>query len=200
MRARWTLWAAGWLAVAALLAWSIARSGGQPPRARQGSLLERLLGPVASLAASAQWVRVDLALRRGETARAYARAETALRLDPGDPEGWIFLAHHFLYERASLQREPDAGARARWIRAGLDTLERGEPVSRDPGALLFERGVAFAFLGSLPETDRAWPPTSAEAWRLAADAFERAAAKGYPHAGEAAGRARGKVLEGRALR
>jgi hypothetical protein len=182
----WALWIGGWIAVLALLASSLAPAS----RARAGSTFERLLGPVASLAASVEWVRVDVALRHGEEARAYAMAETALRIDPSDPEGWIFLAHHLIYERASLLREPDAGRRAAWIRAGLETLARGERESRDPGEILFERGVALAFLGSLADADRAWPASAEEAWTLAADAFDRAAARGEPRAAEAARLAR----------
>jgi hypothetical protein len=185
----WALWIGGWIAVLALVAWSLAPGS----RARAGSTLERLLGPVASLASSVEWVRVDAALRRGEEARAYAMAETALRIDPSDPEGWIFLAHHLIYERASLQREPDAARRAAWIRAGLETLARGERASRDPAALLFERGVALAFLASLADADRAWPASAEEAWRLAADAFDRAAARGEPRAAEAARLARDRA-------
>lgn len=187
---QWALWILGWVAVFALFAWSLATAGGERDRAPARSPLERVLGPVASLAASVQWVRVDVALRRGEEARAYAMAETALRIDPSDPEGWIFLAHHMIYDRASLLREPDPARRAAWIRAGLETLARGERSSRDPGAILFDRGVALAFLGSLEDRDRAWPASAREAWSLAAEAFDRAAAVGHPRAAEAARLAR----------
>ena len=187
---QWTIWIGGWVVVAALFAWSLAPARSGPDRPPSGSTLERLLGPIASLASSVQWVRVDLALRRGDDARAYALAETALRIDPSDPEGWIFLAHHLFYERGSLLREPDSAERALWIHAGLATLERGERASRDPGSILFERGVDLAFLGSLADEDRAWPASREEAWRLAADAFDRAAAHGQPRAAEAARLAR----------
>lgn len=187
---QWVLWILGWVAVLALLVLSLGPDGRAAGRSPARSPIERLLGPVASLAASVQWVRVDVALRHGEEARAYAMAETALRIDPSDPEGWIFLAHHLIYERASLLREPDAARRAAWIRAGLETLARGERSSRDPGAILFERGVALAFLGSLEDRDRAWPASAQEAWSLAADAFDRAAAAHHPSAAEAARLAR----------
>jgi len=156
-------------------------------------VLQRILGPFASLVASIEWARFDFALRRGENAQAYARAETALRLDPSAPEGWIFLAHHLLYERASLLREPQAAARRPWIEAGFEILARGERASRDPGAILFERGVALAFLGSLADEDRAWPASATEAWALAADAFDRSATCGHPGAAEAANLARARV-------
>jgi hypothetical protein len=187
-------WIAGWIVVAALFAWALSPSRSGPDRPRAGSALERLLGPIASLASSAQWVRFDLALRRGDEARAYAMAETALEIDPSDPGGWIFLAHHLFYERGSLLREPDAAERALWIHAGLDTLERGVRLSRDPGALLFERGVALAFLGSLADEDRAWPESRERAWTLAAEAFEEAAARGRVGAAGAAALARERAF------
>jgi hypothetical protein len=195
-RREWALWIGGWALVAALVAWALVpeRRGGGPGSA---SPLERLLGPVASLAASAEWVRFDVAQRRGDTARAYALAETALRIDPGDPEGWIFVAHDLVHERGSLLREPDPVARAAWIRAGLATLERGERVSRDPGALAFERGVVLAFLASLADEDRAWPASSEEAWTLAAQAFETAAASGNPRGRLAADLARAHAKSAR---
>jgi hypothetical protein len=190
-RSRWAAWIAGWIVVALLVAWSVDPIS----RPASGPALERILGPVASLAASVQWARVDFALRRGENARAYAEAETALRLDPERPEGWIFLAHHLLYERGSLLREPDRASRALWIQAGLETLARGERVSSDPAALLFERGVALAFLASLADEDRVWPESSAKAWELAAAAFDRSAALGRTGAAEAAALARERALE-----
>ena len=188
--ARLVLWLAGWAAAlalgfACLRELAIARPAGRAP-----PFLERLLGPVASLAASLEWARSDYALRQGRTAIAYSRAETALRLDPGDPQGWMFLAHHFIYGRAGIDREPDAAARRRWILTGLDVLDRGERSSRDPAALAFERGIACAFLASLPDADRAWPASAKAAWGAAAEAFERAASLGHHRAEAAAARAR----------
>jgi hypothetical protein len=187
---RKALWWSAWLGVAALFAWAFVPADADAARPASGSPVERLLGPIAGLAASVQWVRFDVALRRGDTARAYARAEGALRLDPREPRGWIFLARHLVYERGSLLREPDREARARWIEAGLDTLRRGESRTRDPGSLLFERGVVLAFQASLSDEDRAFPRGEAEAWELAAEAFEKAAATGTPGAARAAELAR----------
>jgi hypothetical protein len=184
------LWWSAWLGVAGLFAWAFVPAETDGPRPASSSPVERLLGPVASLAASVQWVRFDAALRRGDTGRAYARAEVALRLDPGEPRGWIFLARHLVYERGSILREPDRAARARWVEAGLDTLRRGEPLTRDPGALLFERGVVLAFQASLSDEDRAFPRGEEEAWRSSSEAFEAAAAAGTPGAARAAELAR----------
>ena len=182
-------WLGGIAAAGTVFAVSL--GGSRSPAGQQPTpVLRRVLGPIASLAAGAQWVRVDLALRRGEYARAYARAETAFDLDPEDAAGWIFLAHHLIFERASFEREPDPAARARWIRAGIATLERGERAARDPGEVYFEHGIALAFLGSLADEDRAWPGSAAEAWSLAAEAFDAAAARGIPRAARAAALAR----------
>jgi hypothetical protein len=183
------LWLGGIAAAMGLFVASLAgpRTGSD---ATDRPVLRKVLGPVASLAAAVQWIRVDVALRREDYPRAYARAETALALDPEDPAGWIFLAHHLLYERASLAREPDRAARARWFRAGIETLERGERAASDPGPVFFEHGVALAFQGSLADEDRAWPETATEAWQLAARAFESAAAHGTPDAAKAAALAR----------
>jgi hypothetical protein len=179
--------------VAALLAWATVPEDARGSPDRPVAPMERVLGPIAGLAASVQWVRFDLAVRRGDAARAYAHAESALRLAPGDPGGWIFLAHHLVYDRASILREPDREARARWVQAGLGTLERGQTRCRQPGALLFERGIALAFQASLSDEDRAWPRSRLEAWRLAAEAFEAAAELGVPHAALAAAHARARV-------
>ena len=184
--ARRALWWCGWLAVGGLLVWSAAPDRPSGAGARPLAPTERLLGSFAGLAASVLWVRFDLALRRGDTARAYARAETALRIDPGDPRGWIFLARHLAYERGSVLREPDRDARARWIEAALGTLRRGEGLARDPGPLRFERGVVLAFQASLADEDRAFPRGEREAWDRAAEAFEEAAAAGAPDAAAAA--------------
>jgi predicted Zn-dependent protease len=183
------LWFGGVAAAAGLLAASLAGGRNDGNDAARPAL-RRVLGPVASLAAGVEWIRVDIAIRRGEYARAYERAETALALDPEDPAGWIFLAHHLLYERASLSREPDREVRARWIRAGIETLERGERRSSDPGPVFFEHGLALAFQGSLADADRAWPGSAAEAWDLAARAFEAAAERGTSSASKAASLAR----------
>lgn len=198
--ARRLLWWFGWFGVAGLFAWAFVPAKADVARPAATSPIERLLGPVAGLAASVQWVRFDAALRRGDGARAYARAEVALRLDPGEPRGWIFLARHLVYERGSLLREPDRAARARWIEAGLDTLRRGEPLTRDPGVLLFERGVMLAFQASLSDEDRAFPRDRAEAWGLASEAFEAAGAIGTPEAARAAELARERAAQARAGR
>jgi len=191
--------ALGWVFVLALAAWStratLARARTHPERAalpehaslpEPASLSVRLLGPFAPLAASIQWVRVDLALRDGREELAYARSELALALDPTATQGWIFLAHHLVFDRASLERELDPRIRRHWIQAGLALLERGEAACSDPAELVFDRGLILTYLASLEPADRVWPETGAEAWQLAAAAFERSAELGHPLAAEAA--------------
>ena len=179
---------AAWIALAALSAVSAATLRERAARAPlpAGSVAQRLFGPIASLAASVQWVRADSALRDGREALGYARAESALQLDPRDAQGWIFLAHHLIFDRASLEHGEDAGTRALWVQAGLELLQRGESAGADPAALAFDRGLVFVFLGSLDDADRAFPASAAEAWAEAATAFERARALGHPLAREAA--------------
>ena len=147
--------------------------------------IARALHPAARAAAAIAWTRVDRALRHGETAEAYALADTALAIDPRSPHGWIFLARHFVLERASRDREPDARDRALWVKAGLDVLDRGERASRDPGAIAFERGVVYAYFASTAEPSLVGAASVREAWELAAAAFDRARAVGAEDAAEA---------------
>jgi len=146
------------------------------------SLAYRLLGPIASLAASAQWVRYDLALRAGEYELAYARAETALALDRGASEGWATLASHLIFNRGSLNAAGTPEKRRRWIRSGLDLIDQGEALVRDPEALAFLRGTIYAHLALQPEEELDWPGGRQAALVQAAEAFEHAAELGYPGA------------------
>ena len=91
----------GWSTCAMLLAVSILRPRESP---RPGTFVARLFGPVASLAASGQWVRVHLALEDGRPEVAYSRAELAFELDPGATSAWSFLASHLAHDRASAER------------------------------------------------------------------------------------------------
>lgn len=185
----------GWVIVAALLVLSFGLQRGAAPRGNERGLVERLLGPIAALAASAQWVRADLALRAGDYPLAYARAETALELEPSRADAWIFLAHHLIFERASLAREVDPRERERWVKAGLDVLDRGARSSWDPGEILFYRGLVFVALASIPDADRPWTGGAREAWIEAARSFERAAAAGHEAALQSAVLARAHAAE-----
>ena len=167
------------LLAAALIA--LAPGRGRGGSANDRGLAQRLLGPIASLAASAQWVRVDLAFRAGETELALARAEQALALDPGSPELWYDLAWRQAFTLASPERELDPALRLAWLRSGLATAAEGEARSREPAELALLQGlilVKSAWLDpALP-----WPGGVDGMWTDAARHFERAAALGHPRA------------------
>ncbi|TDJ78933.1 MAG: hypothetical protein E2O39_01130 [Planctomycetota bacterium] len=178
---------AAWLAVVALLVpWWADAEGARAPT----SIARRLLGPVASLAASAQWVRFDVALRDGAHERAYAIAETALALDPGAHQGWYALGRHLVFDRASKESEPEPAERRRWIRAGLDVLQRGERFARDPGELAFLGAQILYYVAVIPDVELRWPGGPAAALESAVAAFDRAAALGHPLGAESADTAR----------
>lgn len=172
------------VAAVALLALAIATH--EPGARPRGGSLERLLGPFAPLAAAIEWSRFDRALAAGRPELAYERAERALALAPSDASGWKALAHHFVYERASPELEPDRAVRRRWVAIGLDVLDRGETLARDPGAVAFKRGVVYLSLASQSDDARGTTLTSEQCWLAAADAFERAAREGEPLAADAA--------------
>jgi hypothetical protein len=180
----------GWTVVSALLAASVylARSGAQHDRDR--AFAERWLGPIATLAASVEWIRADLALRAADFPVAYARAETALEIEPSRTEAWIFLAHHFIFERASLGRELDSAERRAWVEAGLGVLDRGLHVSAEPAEIAFYRGAVFDYLAAIPDADRPWNGDARAALLEAAKSFDEAAALGLERASEYAELAR----------
>ncbi|MBK7644834.1 MAG: hypothetical protein IPJ19_17635 [Planctomycetes bacterium] len=154
----------------------------EPRGAARPSVLERLVGPFASLVASAQWVRADLALRAGHFGLYCERADAALELAPADPQAWIGYASRLLFDRASPEREPDRARRESWTRAGIDLLLRAEKESADPGEILVFEGGVFAMWAEIPDEERPWPE-SAEALRQhAIQAFARARALGQRQA------------------
>ncbi len=167
----------GWVGVAALLfPW------GAVSREPTPSIAERLVGPIASFAASVQWVRFDVALAAGRPERAYALAESALGLAPRSAQGWLTLGRH-LITRGSPQDEPDPERRARWLRAGLDTFERGEGVAIDADELAFARGVYLAgLIAETPEEELSWPGGTEGVLDEAELAFARARELGHPRA------------------
>jgi hypothetical protein len=154
--------------------------------ARAGSergLAQRLLGPIASLAASAQWVRVDLAFRAGRTELALARAEQALALDPRSPELWHDLAWEQAFSLASPEREPDPALRLAWLESGLATAAEGEARSRDPAELALLQGLIL-LKAALLDPDLPWPGGVRGMWGEAARHFERAEGLGHRAAAE----------------
>ncbi|MCZ6597606.1 MAG: hypothetical protein O7B99_08210 [Planctomycetota bacterium] len=171
--------ALGWTAVLLLGAatiWTTERS--EPTR--EGPV-QRLLGPVASLAAKIQWIRFDRARANGRPSLAITLAEVALDLDPGDTRGWNVLASYLALDLASTSREPSSTSRLYWMEAGLGVARRGEEIARNPGDLAFLRGV---ILVSHAENDPELPrPGGVKGmWEDASSAFLRAAELGYPNA------------------
>lgn len=179
------------LASGAVFAWSARRL----PAPGQHSLAERLLGPIAETAAAVQWVRVDEAWAAGRIDVCDARAAFALRLAPGDPNGWIYYGRHLVFDRGSILREPDGRDRERWVRAGLAVFDSGERLSRAPGRIAFQRAIIYLALAQMDDEERSLPITRSEAWTAAAEAFERAAKAGEPLADRAAKAAREEALE-----
>lgn len=178
----------GWIAVAALALVPVWTS---PPAAEQrpGAPIARLLGPIGSLAASAQWVRVSQAMRAGRGDVVLARAELALALDPESTEAWTFYSRHLALDRASRTREPDPARRAAWLRVAIDVIERGEERASHPEELAFWAGL---ILGQFAEVDPElpWRGGRRGLWEDAAAAFERAAERGHPEGAEFAAAAR----------
>jgi hypothetical protein len=166
---------AGWALVAALLAFAWQRDA-RP--AAPSSLAERLLGPLAGFAADIQWVRTHDAMRRGDFALALARAESALALAPGATGGWLFLARHLAFDRASEEREADPGRRRAFVAAALDLARRGESSAREPAELALWQGLVR--VKEAAEGDLVWPGGTRALLGDAAAELERAATLGHP--------------------
>jgi hypothetical protein len=144
------------------------------------NLTTRLLGPVASLVASVQWVRFDAAVQEGQFESAYAIAERALTLDPRAPQGWMHLASHLSYFRASVENEPNPGRRRQWISAALDLLARGEQQTSEPAELAFMRGLVLYNVSEIDaKQGLGWPGGSSAALTAAIQAFHGAGDLGH---------------------
>lgn len=181
--------ALGLLAAGLLLAPLLApRAGRRDPGPEAGPLV-RLLGPVARLAASVQWVRVEEARAAGEHELAFARAETALALDPGATAGWLSLARYQGLYLASATRQPDPGLRRQWLVEAVATTRRGEELARAPAELAVLRALLL-LEHAQREPPTPWPGGAAALWAEAALAFERAAELGHAGGHELARRTR----------
>ena len=171
--------ALGWIAVVLFGAATIWTTRSPEPT-REGPV-QRLLGPVASLAAKIQWIRFDRARAAERPSLAITLAEVALDLDPGDTRGWDVLASYLALDLASTSREPRSTSRLYWMEAGLAVARRGEEVARNPGDLAFLRGLILVTRAdSDPELPR--PGGVKGMWEDASSAFLRAAELGHPNA------------------
>ena len=131
------------------------------------SLAVRWLGPFSHLAATAQWIRVDAAIREGRSELALARAETAIALDPGVAQVWMLIASHLVHERASPERELDPARRLAWLQAGLELARRAEASVPDPAGMAEWEGVVLQERAA-SDPELPWPGGLPAMWREAA--------------------------------
>lgn len=178
------------LAGAACLASAFAIGPRPGDRAAMGRL-QRLAGPLGSVAASAQWMRFTLATRSGDGERALGVGRSALGMDPLAPDGWQLLAHHLVFERGSDAESAGPRGRRAWIEAGLDLLQQGARTSREPGVLFYDLGLVAMYLGTLPPAERPWEGCQPQLVARAVRAFEGAREAGH----RAAPRALADALE-----
>ena len=145
------------LAGAACLASAIVIGPWPEDRTAMGRL-QRLAGPLGSVAASTQWMRFTLANRSDDGERALGIGRSALGMDPLAPDGWQLLAHHLVFERGSDAESAGTRGRRVWIEAGLDLLEQGATASREPGvtARASRRQFRIAFCQELLRIGRFW--------------------------------------------
>ncbi len=171
------------LAAAAATALAAAAAGplGRPDlaaRQRMGPT-QRLLGPIASAAASVEWARYMGALDRGDVTEAYGHAARALSLDSRATAGWLTLADHFIFIRASPLEESDPAIRRQWIREGFSVLRSGEERVATPGELArYAATIRSAFLSHLPQEGLGWPGGPRAPLEAARSDLERAASLG----------------------
>jgi hypothetical protein len=158
------------------------------------SPLRRLLGPVAELAASVQWIRFQKARLEGRPDLALARAESALELAPENPAGWRMLSSHLALFLSSPEREPDPALRLRWFRAGIEVARTGQARADDPADLAIWRSVLFSTKAEV-DPELPWPGGTAALWEEAARALEEAAELGAPGVGELAEILRERIEE-----
>lgn len=177
------------VAILLLGPWSGQRLDDPSPRSQGATsgLGTRLLGPLASVAASVEWVRFDRAVEAKNFTQAYAIANRALALDPASPHGWDLYAGHLIFYRGGALLEADPERRVDWIRAGLDLLAEGAAKSRAPATLHLIRGQILAFyvadVASDPEA-LPWPGGSGAASHAGIVAMEKAMELGHPKAHE----------------
>lgn len=162
---------------------------GPPPAGPGGGTAasRRLLGPLARVASSIEWLRFTETLHRGDEERAYAIALRALELSPESAEGWSYLAYHFVFVRGSELEGAGPEERRRWVLAGLDLLREGRTRGAPAADLAFEEAAYALTLGSMDADLAPWPEARAELMPRARAALEEAARLGHRRALEALG-------------
>lgn len=177
IRARWI---AGLVAAGALAGLAVVgpERGGRAADAPTPSATRRLLGPLARVASSIEWLRFTETLHRGDEERAYAIALRALEMSPESPEGWSYLAYHFVFGRGSDLEGAPAEVRRRWVLAGLDLLREGRARGAPAAELAFTEASFAIALGMLPPDEAPWPSVRAELMPRARGALEEAARLG----------------------
>lgn len=143
---------------------------------------QRLLGPLASVAASVEWVRFNSALQRGDEERAYGHARRALELDARSTFGWESLAMHYFFVRGSALETPLEADRRRWFDAGFDVLREGEAKSRRPEVIAFVTGLFALHFANLDPAVHPLTGANDALREEAKQAFLRAQAGGHPSA------------------
>jgi len=132
------------------------------------------------LVASIEWVRFNTTVQEGRFQSAYAIAERALTLNPRAPQGWMHLAAHLAFFRASPENEPRPEHRRRWIVAALELLERGEGETSEPAELAFMRGLVLYHVATIDtEQELGWPGGSSAALESAIQVFHSAGDMGH---------------------
>lgn len=167
---------AGWALVGLLVL------AARPDGTRAAEAPRQRLGPLTGLAGSLVWLRAESAWRAGELELAFARAESALAIDPGATSGWTLLAGWHV-NRASPAVQDDPGERGAWLAAALAVLERGELVARDPAEIAFAAGVALLTQEAFDEPPT-WPGGRPAMRAEAERHLARAAEAGHPVATE----------------
>ncbi len=146
----------------------------QVPDSDPRPLGRRLAGPLSSMWAAGHWVRFDMQVHNSEMERAYLTADRALQLDPWPSAGWIRLAEHLWFIRASAEREPDPSRRAHWFAAGLRVLNEGIERSGSPGevALVKARMTGLYLLPLVQDGAVHWPGGAAALKQISQAAYQ----------------------------
>lgn len=151
------------------------------PKPDERPLGRRLAGPISGMWAAGHWVHFDMQVHSNQMEEAYLSAQRALQLDPWPPAGWIRLAEHMWFTRASAEREPDPRRRARWFAAGLEILDEGIQRSAIPGevALVKARMTGLYLFPLVQDGTVDWPGGAEAVEQTSRAAFDLAQSYGF---------------------